>query len=137
MEYHSIMKNIQIDEAVLIIKVSKLFQLTLSKDELYEITRGVWRVSSSRCEKVEYVFSVHKEVVKEVYKVNTWHPALTTKYQTRTEKDITLNGEISMNGRWEFLGHVAESMIRDKYINKSVSFLFSQGAANPLKYVNC
>mgnify|MGYP000052286496 CR=1 FL=1 len=131
------MHNIQIDEAVLIIRVSKLYHSAISDIELYEITRGVWKVSGSRRESVEFVFSVYQGVVKEVYKVNSWCPALTTLYQTRTKKDITLNGEIEMDGRWEFLGEVAEQNIRGKYINKSVAFIFSQGSSNPVKYINC
>ena len=130
-------ENLNIDEPVLIIRVNKLYRPSMTPTELYEITRGIWKVTGSRRDCVQYAFSVYKGVVKEVYKVNTWYPAMSTPYQTRTEPDITLHGQISMTGRWEFIGEVAEPAIRNKYIDRSVAFLFPQGAANPIKYVNC
>jgi len=126
-----------ITEPVLIIRVNKLFHNGISATELYEITRGVWKIAEPRRSSVEYAFSVYDGVVKEVYKVNAWHPALSTPYKNRSENDITLNGEISMEGRAEFIGEVAKPEIRDKYLDRSVAFLFSKGAANPVKYINC
>ena len=129
-------ENMNITEPTLIIRVNKLYRDGISPSELYEITRGVWKVGA-RKSSVENVFSVYRGEVKEVYKIKTWHPALTTPYQIRTEKDITLNGGISMEGRWEFIGEIAEPTKRNKYLNKSVAFLFEKGSANPVKYVNC
>jgi len=130
-------ENITIVEPVLIIRVNKLFHEGIPSAELYEITRGAWKVAEPRRSLIEYAFSVYDGVVKEIYKVKTWHPALTTKYETRLENDITLNGKISMEGRSEFIGEVAKPEVRDKYIGTSVAFLFSRGASNPVKYVNC
>ena len=130
-------EEIIIDDPVLIIRVNKLYDQNMTETELYEITRGVWRVAGQRIYSIKYALSVYKGEVKEVYKVKTWHPALSTNYSTRTEADITLHGDISMDGRWEFIGETASPEIRNKYINKSVSHLFLRGAANPIKYVNC
>lgn len=126
------MNDIQIDENVLIIRVSKLYYPEISDDELYEITRGIWLVAGPRREQVEFVFSVFQGFVKEVYKVDSWHPALTTAYKIRKQEDFS-----NINGRWEFSGKPAEPNIQNKYINKSVAFLFPQGAANPVRYINC
>lgn len=51
-------------------------------DELYDITRGIWKIGQQRVE-VDYAFSVVKGVIKEVYKIDNWYPSLTTKYKTR------------------------------------------------------
>jgi len=130
-------ERLNIDEPVLIIRVKKLYRPSMTPTKLYEITRGIWRVAGSRRNCVQYAFSVYEGVVKEVYKVNGWYPAMSTPYQTRTELDITLHDQISIAGRWEFIGEVAVPAIRTKYIDRSVAFLFPQGAANPIKYVNC
>lgn len=129
-------ENVNITEPTLIIRVNKLYREGISPSESYEITRGVWKVGDRRSS-VENVFSVYHGEVKEIYKVKTWHPALTTNYEVRTEKGITLNGEISMKGRWEFIGEVAAPSVRSKYLNMSVASLFERGSANPVKYVNC
>ncbi|RLA03515.1 MAG: hypothetical protein DRQ54_10660 [Gammaproteobacteria bacterium] len=130
-------QDLTITEPVLIIRVNKLFHDGISATELYEITRGVWKVAEPRRSSVEYAFSVYDGLVKEVYKVNTWHPALSTPYKSRSEKGITLNGGISMERRSEFIGEVAKSEVREKYLDRSVAFLFSKSAANPVKYINC
>ena len=38
--------------------------------------------------------------------------------------------------RWEFVGIIAEAAARDRYINGYLGDLFSQGAQNPISYVN-
>ncbi len=35
----------------------------------------------------------------------------------------------------EFVGHVADSRIRDRYVGKGVSGLYAQGSTNPIRYV--
>ena len=66
-----------------------------------------------------------------------------------TEYSITqwLPGGSTFNGRWkgratqredrwEFVGTIATPAIRDRYINRYVGHLFTQGAQNPIAYVN-
>ena len=40
-------------------------------------------------------------------------------------------------GRWEFIGVVADEKIRKRYHGKSVAAYFPKGNQNPVKYVNC
>lgn len=129
-------ENINTTQSVLIIRVDKLYYEGIGEIELYEITRGVWKVGCKKSS-VNYVFSVYKGVVKEIYKVNLWRPARIDSYQTRTRDDIILKGkgEISLDNRYEFLGKIAEQEIREKYLNISIAYLFKQGAANPIRYV--
>jgi hypothetical protein len=42
--------------------------------ELYDATRGVWRVNPSR-HKAKYAFAVYEGIVKEVYEIKAWFPA--------------------------------------------------------------
>lgn len=94
--------------------------------ELYDATRGIWRVGEDR-EKVDYAFAVYEGVVQEVYRVEQWFPAGTT-FSTR--------GDLTDPDRWEFVGHLAEDEIRHRYRYTSVRHIWDQGARNPVRYVN-
>jgi hypothetical protein len=85
----------------------------MGDEALYEITRGVKRIGKRR-DKARYALAVYKGIVREVYRIDQWHPAGTTSYNTR-EKE-----EVKVRGRWEFTGSVAEPKIRDKYVGRSV-----------------
>ena len=97
----------------------------MSDLDLYEATRGVWKVGPRR-EQVRYALAVHHQVVQEVYEILHWDRAWTTAYQTRTFEDTTVPG------RWEFVGRVAPDVVRDRYRGKSVGQYFSRGAQNPI-----
>ncbi|MFZ2037091.1 MAG: hypothetical protein WAU62_09275 [Dehalococcoidales bacterium] len=64
---------IEIKEPVIIIVPNKLFKRNISKDDLYEITRGNWVVAERR-NKAKYAFSVYNGIVIEVYKIDRWAP---------------------------------------------------------------
>lgn len=118
-----------ITEPALLIRISQYYREGMSSEELYEVTRGVWVIGQRR-EKVQYALSVVKGIVREVYSILSWHPAGSSPYKTRTKEDV------SCSGRWEFIGTIAPSVIREKYCDKSVAHYFEKGAANPIMYVN-
>lgn len=122
-------RPVTIDDPVMLIRVNKLFRRDMSPQELLEVTRGIWKVGPRR-EGVEYAFSVFHGLVREVYAINGWHPALTLPYETR---DLTKRDAV---GRWEFDGEVAPERIRKKYRNRSVHQYFKQGNQSPTVYVN-
>ena len=129
------MKEIEITENVILIRINRLFHKNITEEELYEATRGIWRVGSRR-ENADYAFSVYKGKVKEVFVIKSWFPACTLHYKTRIMRDAIQN--IDKTRRWEFDGEIAESNVRDKYIGKSVkNYLPSFGGTNPIIYVNC
>ena len=47
----------------------------MTKLELYEVTRGCWKVDVKRAEKADYAFCIYKGIIKEVYKIKEWLPA--------------------------------------------------------------
>lgn len=120
----------KISEPVILIRVNRLYRAGMSAEELYEVTRAAWKVGARR-NGAEYAFAVYKGVVREVYRINTWHPAGTTRYQTRRSVDV------AVAGRWEFEGIVAEAAVRDKYVGRSVADYFAVNSQNPISYVNC
>ena len=124
-------REVRIEHPVLLIRINRLYRHNMPADELYEVTRGVWKVGRRR-ERVRYALAVFERVVREVYAVNSWHPGHSTPYQYR-EKE--LSGR-DLTGRWEFLGEVAPEEIRARYRGGSVNRYLSPGQQNPIAYVN-
>ncbi len=118
----------KIEEPAILIRINQKFRNEMNQQELYEITRGVWKVGENR-EKARLAFAVFQGVVKEVYQIDSWHPAGTLPYQTRSE--------VNKSNRWEFEGHLASDDIREKYLNFSVAQYFSKNSQNPITYINC
>ena len=114
-------------ENVIDIKVNQAYRENMTELELYEATRGYWKIDVKRAEKAEYVFSVYKGIIKEVYKIKEWLPAGTIPRSTLPDAETPAD-------RYEFVGEVAEETIRNKYIEKSIANLYRKGEANPIKY---
>ena len=122
-----------ISENVILIKINQLYRNGMSLFELYEVTRGFWKVGLSSANRAQYAFSVYFGTVIEVFTIEAWFEAGTTMYGIRTDfRDIT---EEESRLRREFVGRIAPEHIRLKYVNKSVSSFFSSGAQNPIMYV--
>ena len=112
------------------IKISNRFRENMSKEELYDESRGIWKVDANKVKTVKYAFVIYKNIIKEVYYIDEWHKAYSTPYYYRTNKTDRYDPE-----RKEFTGKVA-SDIRDCFIEKSVAKYYKKGAANPIKYMN-
>jgi len=121
---------VEVVDDVLLITVNKLFYSSISDEELYEATRGIWVIGDRR-EKAKYAFAVFQGVVREVYEIHQWHPSGTLVYNTREAKDVFIKG------RWEFEGEIAIDALRNKYLHKSVKQYITKGSQNPIKYINC
>jgi uncharacterized protein len=100
----------------------------MSERALYDATRGIWKVGARRSN-AEFALAVFRGVVLEVYKVESWHPAGTTSYQSRTFTSQ------ECAGRSEFVGSVAPEPIRKQFILGNVSEHLSDGSQNPITYV--
>jgi len=123
---------INIDDPLLLIRVNKKYRHNITPLELYEITRGVWKVGPRR-ERANYACSVFQGVIKEIYSISSWHEAGTTEYKTRAHTPE----DVDIPGRWEFTGEIAKQEIQGKYIDRDVSAYFKKGAMSPVMYVNC
>lgn len=120
-------ENAIIDEPVILIRINKLYHYGMTDRELYDATRGIWKIGENRDDAV-YAFAVFGGMVREVYKIREWLPAGTT---------TSTRGDLRCDGRWEFVGEVAEKSIREKYLFKSVEEYLPNHAQNPIRYVNC
>jgi hypothetical protein len=120
-------EKVKIEEPAILIRANQLYKYGMSEIELYDVTRGIWRVGKDR-EKAKYAFAVYEGIVREVYKIEQWFPAGTT-FSTRNPRGI------DDPERWEFIGKLAEAKIREKYLLKSVDDYFK--SRFPITYVNC
>lgn len=120
-----------IDDPAILIRINQRYHYGMSDVELYDATRGIWKVGEGRNNAI-YALSVYGGIVREVYKIREWLPAGTTLYKTRPEINDYADKE-----RWEFVGEVAEERIRKKYLLKSVEEYLPDHAQNPIRYVKC
>lgn len=118
-----------VTEPALLIRIPKLYRPDISPHELYEATRGVWRLGRDK-ERAEYALCIANGVVQEVYKIDTWYPAGETGYETRPLTDVAIPG------RWEFSGTKATEAVCNKYVGRSIAHYFRKGNVNPVCYVN-
>ncbi len=123
-------QSAKIDDPVILIRINQLYRYGMSDQELYEATRGVWKVGERR-NTAQYALAVYRGIVREVYQIDGWYPAGKVAYQTRSKIDV------DVLGRWEFVGRPATDSIREKYVDHSVIEYFAPNSQNPIKYVKC
>ena len=111
----------------MIIKINQLYREGMPAEELYEITRGYWRLNVEHARKVPYVLAVTHGTVVEVYMPKEWYPAGTTKMTFR-------DAPRDPDHRYEFTGEIAPEKIRNEFLGRSVKELFSKGCAAPVTY---
>lgn len=103
------------DEAVLLIRVNKLYKPGMSDKELYEITRKYWRVGP-RALKIKYACACYLGIVREVYEIKEWYPS----------KEIP--------GRKGFRGKIANVDVRDTYRHTSIKSFSKKGHQSSIVY---
>ncbi len=122
---------VEVVHPVLLIRINRLYRYGMEDAELYEATRGTWKLGHKR-ERARFAFSVFHGVVRAAYQIETWQPGGTTPYHTRVFENA-----IPTPGRWEFVGSPAEESIRHQYLGRSVQHYFAKGLQSPVVYVNC
>ena len=127
----------KIDEKVILVRINKAYREDMSRFELYEYTRGRWRIKKDHAEDADYAFSVYKGEVKEVYFIAGWFHCGEILSQIIEDNQEYHRPVSDYSPRIEFVGRIADANIRDKYLGKSVAHLYKRGEAGPIKYINC
>lgn len=117
------------EENVMLIRINKLYHNDMSPQELYEATRGYWRVNLEQARKMKYALAVYFGMILEVYEIVDWYPA----FSTMTYRQV--DNYDKLKDRYEFVGRIASEEIRNKYKDKSVAKLFTKGDQNPIRYI--
>ena len=114
----------EIREPAVLLNLNRLYRPDMTQLELYEATRGFWRIGPRR-DQVELALAVFQGVVREVFEVERWLPAGTLSYTSRDASPFR------GSGRWEFEGRVAGEA-RARYIGLVVG----PGTQNPVRLLN-
>jgi hypothetical protein len=122
-------QEVEVIEPSIFIRINQKFRYSMTEIELYDFTRGQWKISTERANKAKYAFAIYEGIIQEVYTVLFWLEAGKT-LNTRNDTDAAKD-------RFEFIGNIAEPEIRNKYKYKSVEHYFRRGNANPIMYINC
>lgn len=112
---------LETDQSMILININRLFTRTMSDEQMYEATRASWVVGLRR-EKARYVVATYRGITRAVYEVDHWYPV-----------------SDGARARWAFVkktSKISDGVLAN-LMNKSVTALFSKGAANPIRYVNC
>lgn len=110
-----------ITDNVILLKIKKYYREGMSPRELYDVTRGYWKVTPVNAEQVDYAFAVFNGIVREVYKVERWLPALST---FTDRPDVAgRKPKKTKTVKYEFVGRIADEKIRMKYRGKCVKDL--------------
>jgi hypothetical protein len=120
-------RPVVVKEDAILIRINQLYRSNMNAHELYEATRGVWRLSLRRY-KAKYAMAVYQGIVKEVYRIDRWVPGGYSEYSTRIPEELT------KRGRWEFEGKVEKKLFK-KYVGKSVRKYFRNRVT--VRFVGC
>jgi hypothetical protein len=67
-------RPVVVKEDAILIRINQLYRSNMNSQELYEATRGVWKVGLRRY-KAKYAMAVYQGIVREVYRIDRWVPA--------------------------------------------------------------
>jgi uncharacterized protein len=127
----------KIDEPVIAININQQYLHAQSPDDLYNCTRGMWRLNRQRAERAKYLFSVYQGVIREVYEIHRCIPATKETIEYWDKRQLSQGRHIPptvSEGRSELIGKLAPEAIRKKYVGRRMPVRQTQ---NPIRYVNC
>ena len=62
--------DVEVEDPVLLVRINQLYRPDMSPQELYEATRGIWKVGGERRKHVKYALAIFEGIVREVYAVD-------------------------------------------------------------------
>jgi uncharacterized protein len=112
-------------EPAILVRINQLYRYGMTDVELYDATRGVWKVVGPRRDAARFALSVFEGIVREIYRISEWLPAGST-------FNVRQGGRgVRSSRRWEFVGTIADDKIRRRYLNRYVGHLFARGNQSP------
>lgn len=127
---------VHVDDPALLIRINQAFRYSMTPMELYDYTRGQWRLNPNRARKANYALAVFEGIVQEVYTIRHWYEAGHTFNVRQNDEHREPENKEVLKGRYEFIGNLAPDDIRQKYRFKSVGHYFKRGNSNPIMYRN-
>ncbi len=127
---------IEVAEPSVLIRINQAFRYSMTEVELYDYTRGQWKLNPNRAKLAKYGFAIYEGIIQEAYEILNWYEAGRTFSIRRGKENIDSVGRYGIAGRYEFIGNLAPQKIRNKYKFKSVAHYFKKGNSNPIMYKN-
>ncbi len=115
------------DMPVIMFRIPRLWRRGMNAADLYEATRGWWRVDPHRARQAKYVLAVSKGVVREVYSPFSW--------RHREQGEPGWSDAENAHPRYGFEGHPADGV--DAWRNKNVLRFLPPGFQGTHRYHNC
>lgn len=134
-----ILSESDIKHKILVIKINKLYDRNMTREELYDAVRGSWNASLMRAKQVDYVFGVFNSLIVGVYKPTQWYVCKDAIDKLPRQED-GLNDRIK--NRIFFVDEAFENgepmdEAEMSYLYKSISELkYNQKSQNPITYLN-
>jgi hypothetical protein len=117
----------EIEKNCLIININKTYDRGAGEHAIYKATKEIWNIKASRTNEICIVLSEYKGLIVEVFEVLKWY-----------KKERGYNPGAKKYGQtyagYGFEGKIAESNIRNNYINKSIAEYKKRGFAGVLIY---
>lgn len=129
-------QKIEIDEPAVLIRINQAFRYSMREIELYDYTRGQWKLNPERAKQAKYGFAIYEGIIQEVYEILDWYEAGKTYSVRQGNENINREENEGFSDRYEFVGNLAPAEIREKYKYKSVGHYFKKGNSNPIMYKN-
>jgi len=126
------------EQSCILIRINQTYEPGMSALELYEATRGIWRIDVERARNIRYALAVYDQSVLEAYEIarasngdSIWLPAGSTAYFTRFQDEDLRS---SRSQRSEFVGSPVKGPLRKRLIGKVPQSIFPKGSQNPITY---
>jgi hypothetical protein len=110
-------------------KLNRLWNPELTDEELYEVTRKMWRIGPRR-DTAEYALAVSYGIVRQVYRIGRFTPE--SKWEPFSH---SREGKLMKRKRWGFVGVIAEEL--QHLVNSKIDHLPNTKGQNPVFYLNC
>lgn len=111
----------------IIININKKYIRGNAENAIYEATKEIWTIDKLRLPNLKFVLSEYKGLIVEVFQVNRWY-----------EKERGFNLGAKKYGQtkigYGFEGQIAPTVIRNHYLNKTISHLKTRGSATVVRY---
>lgn len=114
-----------IPHAVLMFKIQKGWRPDMSKDDIFEQTRGHWRIAPWVRERAEYALGIAYGVVYGAYRIDSWFPSEMPWDQGKNRWGF--NG-----GETPELEYVIGTQVRDAFPNQVMYRRFLEGYPGPV-----
>lgn len=111
---------------LLVLSIGGSIERTLN---IYEAARYAWKLNVNRARNADYILAHRSGHIVGVFEADNWIPADHPEFKGRFYEND--------NGRWGFIGKVAQPEILFQYFNKELPEGFvKRGAANPVRFID-